>query len=131
MPSLDVRKRSFAAFVRRATDHAKQTRGWSVPRLAKESGIGPATLYRWINAEWKEAPRPDQIEKFCDALDIKPALAFSILWPGKTGSAPPPAPLPSDPDFDLLQRRLNDPKTPESEKYHIRETISSLVIRGR
>jgi hypothetical protein len=39
--------------------------------------------------------------------------------------------LPPDPDFELLLRRLNDPKTPESEKYHIRETISSLVIRGR
>lgn len=131
MPSLDVRKRAFATWVKRVTDHAKQTRGWSVPRVAKESGIGPATLYRWLNAEWKEAPKPDQIEKMCDALDIAPAIPFALLWPGKTGAPTTPQPLPPNPDFDLLQRRLNDPNTPEAEKYFIRETISTLLIRGR
>lgn len=126
-----VRKRAFAAFVKRATDHAKLHRGWSIRRVAEESGIGPNTIYRWLRGDWTTAPDPDLIEKFCDALDIPTSAAFVILWPGKGWRAELPEPMPSDPDFDLLQRRLNDPKTPGPEKFLIRETIKSLAIRGR
>lgn len=130
MPLPDARKHAFAAFVRRAVDHAKTARGWSVPRVAKESGVGAATIYRWINGDWTSAPAPDLIEKFCDSLDIPPSAAFVILWPGKNWRGQIPEPLPADPDFELLKRRLADPSTPDREKYHIRATIKSLVIRG-
>lgn len=131
MPPLDVRRHQFAVFIRRACDHAKLTRGWSVPEVARRTNVGVATIYRWLGEKWTENPDPSLIEKFCDGLDLSPTEAFMILWPGKNSQARPAAVLPGDQDFDTLQRMLNDPKVSERDKYLIRETIRSLALRGK
>lgn len=114
----------------RATDAARVNRGWSIPRIAKESGVGVNTIYRWKRGEWTASPDADLVEKFCDALDIPAEAAFSLLWPGKTARRTAPEPVPSDPDFDTLLRQLNDPNVSDSEKFLIRETVRSLAARA-
>jgi transcriptional regulator with XRE-family HTH domain len=116
--------------VTRAADSARVNRGWSIPRIAKESGVGVNTLYRWKRGEWTASPDADLVEKFCDTLGIPTEAAFRILWPGKTGRPTTPEPAPTDPDVDTLLRQLNDPNVSESEKYLIRETIRSLAARA-
>lgn len=131
MTPLDVRRRLWALFVRRATDAAKLNRGLSIPKIAKLAGIAPATIYRWLDGDWETAPKGEAVEAFCDALDQPTGPAFQILFPGKAGDAPGVEPLAPDPDFETLQRKLNDPATTEQEKFHIRETIRTLALRGR
>jgi len=106
-------------------------RGWSIPRIAKEAGIAPATIYRWLDGDWETSPKGDAVESFCDAVDQPTGPAFQILFPGKTGEAVPTAPLAPDPDFETLQRKLMDPTVADQEKFHIRETIRTLALRGR
>lgn len=130
MTSPDIRRDAFARFVTRVTDQAKISRGWSIPAIAKKSGVGVNTIYRWKRGEWTVSPDADLVEKFCDALDIPTEAAFSLLWPGKTGRRTAPEPVPSDPDVDTLLRKLNDRSVSESEKYLIREMIRSLAARG-
>lgn len=129
--SIDVRKRTFAAFVRRVTAHAEETRGWSIPRIATEAGISNPTIYRWRDGTWTKAPDPDAVAAFCDALDISPSVAFSILWPGKNDQAQQPEPLPLDPDIErqirALVRKIADPNVSESEKLTIRTMIQHLA----
>lgn len=125
----DIRRRLWAGFVRRATDHAKQSRGWSIPRVATEAKVGAATIYRWLDGDWETAPKAEVVERFCDALDIPTQAAFSILWPGKAGAATVTEPLPANADAEAVQRKLNDPNTPESEKAFLRETLRMLAIR--
>lgn len=130
-PSIDVRKRAFAAFVRRATDHAENARGWSIPRIADEAGISNPTIYRWRDGTWTKAPDPDAVAAFCDALDIPPAVAFAILWPGKSSEARQPEPLPLDPEIErqirVLLRKIADPNVTDGEKQTIRATIQHLA----
>lgn len=116
-------------FVNRALRNAEVARGWSVPRVAEESGVGQNTIYRWSKGEWREYPKGELVEAFCDALDIPASAAFSVLWPGKVGkpTATPPAPL--EPDLEQLARKLRDPNVLDAEKYHIRETVRSLAAR--
>jgi transcriptional regulator with XRE-family HTH domain len=129
-PPLDVRRKAFAAFVRRALRNAKDDRGWSIPKVAEVARIGNPTIYRWRDGEWAKAPSPDAVVAFCDALDIDPKHAFAILWPGKNDDAPPPEPGPLDRDVELLARRLRDPNVSEAEKVSIRATIRYLVGRA-
>jgi hypothetical protein len=131
----DARKTAFSRFVRRALDQAKVGRGWGVDRVVEEAAkagrpVGRATIYRWLNSEWTEAPSPDLIEAFCDVLDIPPAAAFAVLWPGKTGRAQVTPPPELDPDVETLLRRLQDPNVADAEKYHIRETLKTLAARS-
>lgn len=133
MASLDVRRAQFARFVRRATSRAQESRGWSIPKIAEMSDgqVGVNTLYRWLAEDWTRAPLADQVAAFCNVLDIPPAIAFGILWPGKDDSVAEPEPLPTSPAVDLILRKLNDPNVPEPEKYHIRQTLESLAARPR
>lgn len=128
--ALDVRRKAFAAFVKRAAEQAKLNRGWSLPKIAREADIGVNTLYRWTKGEWVESPEADLVEKFCVTLGIPTDLAFKILWPGDVDERAFTQPLPTDPDFDVLLRRLNDPTVPDSEKFLIRETIRGLAARA-
>lgn len=128
--SQDARREAFAQFVRRALLHAKETRDWSVPKIAEASGVGDSTIYRWRDGNWRTSPQGDQVAAFCNALDIPTTAAFSILWPGKDEKPAGPVPMPIDPDFEVLLRRLADPNVPETEKYHIRETIRGLAARA-
>lgn len=142
MPSTspDVRRAAFARFARRLVDGAKQNRGWSVEDIAEETkkraaagegrAVGRATIFRWLNGDWKDSPSADAVEAFCDVLDVPVVAAFAILWPGKTGRAQAPEPVQPDPDFEVLLRMLQDPAVSEQDKYLIRETIRGLASRS-
>jgi transcriptional regulator with XRE-family HTH domain len=117
-------------FVNRALAQAESGRGWSIPKVAKVSGVGQQTLYRWQKGSWgRDFPKAELVEQFCDALDIPTAAAFNILWPGKTGRPAEPEPFPYEPEFDRLMRKLRDPGVSEQEKYLIRETVRGLANR--
>ena len=128
-PTVEVRRDAFAVWVKRVLQQAKTNRGLSVVQIAKLAGIGNPTIYRWRNGEGKELPNPEQVLAFCDALDIPPQAAFSILWPGKTEQAAKPTPLPMDSDYQTLMRKLNDPSVSAFEKEFIRETLRQLADR--
>lgn len=125
----EVRREAFARFVRRALDHARTNRGLSIPKVAELADVGVNTLYQWRNGNWNEYPKGENVEKFCDALNIPAATAYAILWPGKGTRPVEPEPFEADPEFELLLRKLRDPNVPEAEKYLIRETIRSLAAR--
>jgi transcriptional regulator with XRE-family HTH domain len=125
----DARRVAFSRFIARALEHAKTERGWSVPAVAKASGVGDSTIYRWRDGQWSRSPLPEQVVAFCDALGIPPSAAFAILWPGQSERPAEPAPMPLDPDVQTILRRLRDPDVPEREKFLIRETLRSLAAR--
>lgn len=129
-PSPEVRRVAFARWVERALHDAKINRGWTRTKVIEESGVRRTTLYRWLRGDWSDEPEAAKVRDFCDALDIPPMIPFMILWPGKRDRAPEPAPAPMDPDVELVLRRIADPTVPETEKYHIRETIRSLAVRN-
>ena len=47
---------AFSRFVRRAVDDAKERYGWTVTRLAAETGVGRSTLFRWLSGEGQDFP---------------------------------------------------------------------------
>lgn len=128
-PAPAVRIQAFAAFVRRATDQARQNRGWRIEDIATRAGISANTIYLWRSGEGKAFPQGQSVEAFCVALGIAPAAAFSVLWPGDDRPAEP-MPLIAEDDLMVLARRLADPNVPEQEKYLIRETIRGLAARS-
>jgi transcriptional regulator with XRE-family HTH domain len=134
MPSTpDARRTAFARFVQRAVDDAKLSRGWTVRQIAERAGndLSYGTIYRWLKGDWREDPKAGQVQAFCNALDIPPAAAFGVLWPGKADRMPVPEPLPLEGDMLDLARRLRDPNVPEAEKVFIRETVRMLAARSR
>lgn len=121
---------SFARFVRRAVDDAKERRGWSVTRLAAETGVGRSTLFRWLAGDWQDFPEVATVRGFCAALDIPVSAAFAAL--GVPGAGPE---LPDDPavaaDLCAIVERLADPRTPAAEKALIRERLHALAAGPR
>lgn len=127
--SPDVRKANFAAFVKRAIRTA-EARGWSVPRIAKEAGIGSNTIYRWRDGDWKEGPKRDQLEAFCGALGIPVSQALAILSPDGDDKPADTPPAPLDPDLQTLLRVLADPATPQADRDFIQESLRMLAARA-
>jgi len=119
---------SFARFVRRAVDEAKDDRGWSVTRLAAETGVGRSTLFRWLAGDWQDFPEVATVRGFCKALDIPVSAAFTAL--GVRDANPR---VPDDPaveaDLRIILERLADPHTPAAEKAVIRDMLHFLASR--
>ncbi len=119
---------SFARFVRRAVDEAKNTRGWSVTRLAAETGVGRSTLFRWLAGDWHDFPEVATVRGFCQALDIPVGAAFGAL--GLRDDTP----VTEDPvvaeDLRIIVDRLADPTTPAGEKRAIRDTLHRLAAHA-
>lgn len=129
-PPAAVRLQHWSDFVRRALAHAHITQGWSVPRIAKEAGIGSNTIYRWRDARGIKAPSPEQVVAFCDALGLPAAQAHRILWPGQHDTPAPAAPEPALPeDLVAIARKLHDPALPGPERYYLQETLHQLAAR--
>jgi transcriptional regulator with XRE-family HTH domain len=118
----------FARFVRHAVDGAKDKRGWSVTRLAAETGVGRSTLFRWLAGDWQDFPEMATVRGFCKALDIPVSAAFTALGVPELGPA-----IPEDPavqaDLRVILDRLADPDTPLAEKTAIRDGLHLLAGR--
>src|SRR5689334_656300 len=98
-------RQAFARFVRRAVDDAKNRRGWTVTRLATETGVGRSTLFRWLAGDCQEFPELANVRSFCDALDIPVAAAFAALGMHSEAEADPDA----QDDVRKILSRLADP----------------------
>lgn len=116
----------FARFVRRAMDTAKTGRGWTVSRLATETGVGRSTLFRWLSGEGQEFPEFASLRGFCIALDIPVAAAFAALGAREDELEPEST---ARTDMSLILLRLTDPLVPPTEKSFIREMLAALAGR--
>ena len=55
--------------IKEKIEKLRKERGWSLFRLAKESGIYPTTVYNWFN-EINATPTREKIEDLCSAFGI-------------------------------------------------------------
>jgi transcriptional regulator with XRE-family HTH domain len=139
---------AFARFVRRAVDTAKTQRGWTVTRLAAETGVGRSTLFRWLSGDCQEFPELANVRGFCRALDIPVTAAFTALGvregdvpPGHTRNARDEVDddgwLADGPgnrveaaaraDMRRILLRLTDPAVPRAQKVVIRDMLRYLA----
>ena len=136
---------AFARFVRRAVDTAKTQRGWTVTRLAAETGVGRSTLFRWLSGDCQEFPELANVRGFCRALDIPVTAAFTALGVRESDVPPDRRDQATDPDgedawltgdrTDAAARadmrrillRLTDPSVPRAQKTVIREMLRYLA----
>jgi transcriptional regulator with XRE-family HTH domain len=114
---------AFARFVRRAVDDAKNRRGWTVTRLATETGIGRSTLFRWLAGDCQEFPEIANVRSFCAALDIPVTAAFTALGVREDLDDEPDARA----DVQKILARLSDPAVPAAEKRVIRDMLRYLA----
>jgi len=121
---------AFARFIRAAVDTAKTQRGWTVTRLAAETGVGRSTLFRWLSGDCQEFPELAKVRGFCWALDIPVTAAFTALGvrEGAGVDAPPAdAEVDARADMQRILRRLVDPTVPRAQKAVIRDMLRYLA----
>ena len=131
---------AFERFVRRAVDTAKTQRGWTVTRLAAETGVGRSTLFRWLSGDCQEFPELASVRGFCAALDIPTSAAFTALGVDEEGHGLPVRTRPPGrkgrdedavrADLERILERLADPTVPAAEKTIIRDMVRYLAGRG-
>jgi transcriptional regulator with XRE-family HTH domain len=114
---------AFARFVRRAVDDAKNRRGWTVTRLATETGVGRSTLFRWLAGDCHEFPEIANVRSFCAALDIPVTAAFTALGVREDLDGEPDARA----DVQKILARLSDPLVPTADKRVIRDMLRYLA----
>ncbi|SCL12835.1 helix-turn-helix domain-containing protein [Micromonospora inyonensis] len=103
----------WAGYLRRMT----RRHGWSVARLARESGINRATIFGWMNGDGVTVANVKVIAK---ALGDDEAHALAAA-----GGVEPEEAL--DPDLRIILRRLKSPEASEAEKAVIRGTLKHLA----
>lgn len=116
---------AFGRFVRRAVDEAKNVRGWTVNRLAAETGVGRSTLFRWLAGDCQHFPELASVRGFCAALGIPVSAAFAAL-----GLPDAPRLADSEPawaDLQQIMRRLIDPAVAEVDKTTIRVALRAIA----
>jgi transcriptional regulator with XRE-family HTH domain len=138
---------AFARFVRRAVDMAKTQRGWTVTRLAAETGVGRSTLFRWLSGDCQEFPELANVRGFCRALDIPVTAAFTALGVRETDMATgrrdraagrgdedawmhgagTRAEAAARADMRRILSRLTDPAVPRAQKTVIRDMLRYLA----
>jgi len=118
---------TFARFIRRAVDEAKERHGWTVTRLAAETGVGRSTLFRWLNGDGQDFPELAKVRAFCEALHIPVGAAFIALGVGPYGLSTEDANTRSD--IDRILARLADPSVAATEKTLIRDMLRYLAAQ--
>ena len=114
---------AFARFVRLAVDDAKNRRGWTVTRVATETGIGRSTLFRWLAGDCQEFPEIANVRGFCAALDIPVTAALTALGVREDLDGEPDARA----DVQKILARLSDPLLPTADKRVIRDMLRYLA----
>lgn len=117
-------REGFARFVRRAVDDAKNRRGWTVTRLATETGVGRSTLFRWLAGDCHEFPELANVHSFCAALDIPVGAAFTALGVRADGADSEAV---ARADAQTVLMRLPDPTVSSAEKKVIRDMLRYLA----
>jgi len=105
----------WASYLRRMTSRP----GWSVARLARESGIHRGTIFDWMAG--KGGVTISSVRAIAEALDDDPANALLAA-----GNVSRPGHEHLDPDVRVILRRLADPTVSEAEKVAIRATLRYL-----
>jgi transcriptional regulator with XRE-family HTH domain len=114
---------AFARFVRRAVDDAKNRRGWTVTRLASETGVGRSTLFRWLAGDCQEFPEIANVRSFCTALEIPVSAALAALGVREESDGEADARA----DVQKILGRLTDPGVPAADKRVIRDMLRYLA----
>lgn len=117
---------TFARFVRRAVDDAKVRRGWTVTKLAAETGVGRSTLFRWLAGDCHDFPELSNVRGFCEALDIPVAAAFAALGV-RDEELDVRAEGAAQADMKRILNRLINPRVTAEEKTIIRSTLRYLA----
>lgn len=94
-----------------ATFLAQQTArpGWSVARLARESGIHRSTIFRWLKGDGGITMQ--SIRAIASALGVD--MQTALLAAGNSVTAPPPPDPREDP---IIQAILADPRWTEEQR---------------
>jgi transcriptional regulator with XRE-family HTH domain len=119
---------AFARFVRRAVDEARSRRGWTMSRIAVETGVGRSTLFRWLAGDCQDFPELSNVRRFCERLDIPVSAAFTALGVGQTVEHEDEAGARAD--MQMIMRRLLDPGVRAEEKTVIRDMLRYLSGRA-
>lgn len=109
-------RESWADYLRRMTDRP----GWSVARLARESKIHRATIFKWMAG--KGGATVTSVRQIAEALGDEPANALRAA-----GNMEGVAEEGMDPDLKLLMRRLADPDVSDAEKSAIKAALRYLA----
>jgi transcriptional regulator with XRE-family HTH domain len=117
---------AFARFVRRAVDDAKTRRGWTVTRLAAETGVGRSTLFRWLAGDCHDFPELSNLRGFCEALEIPVSAAFTALGV-RSEESRSQVDTAVHADIQRILGRLTDPDVSPAEKTIIRSTLRYLA----
>src|SRR5690606_27830540 len=107
---------------------ARETSGLSRSELAKKIGTAYATVWRWETGR-QRPERAEIVVRFASVtgVDLDEALAAAGLRPtAKTPSRPATQEPPLDPELAHLHRRLQDPRTSETELAMIRAALRHL-----
>ncbi|MFV2094867.1 helix-turn-helix domain-containing protein [Micromonospora sp. LOL_014] len=109
-------RESWAQYLRRMTERP----GWSVAKLARESGVHRATIFKWMSG--KAGANMASVQAIAEALgdDVSTALRAA----SHSG-------LVSEDEFDedvrIILRRLRSAHATEAEKATIRATLRYLA----
>lgn len=109
-------RESWAEYLRRMTARP----GWSVARLARESGVHRSTLFRWIAGSG--GANVTSVRAIAKALGDDPSNALRAA-----GNMPGEAEQALHPDLQYLQRRLTDPNVSPAEKAAIETALRYLA----
>lgn len=108
-------REDWASYLKRMTSRP----GWSVARLARESGVNRATIFKWIAG--RSGVNVASVRQIADALRDDPAIALRAAG-NVQGQVEP-----LDADVRIIMRRLVDPDVSEAEKATIRATLRYLA----
>lgn len=117
--------RNWASYVQAAREQA----GLSRSELAKKIGTAYATVWRW-ETDRQRPERAEIVARFASVtgVDLDEALAAAGLRPTAAAPDRPAAQqVPLDPDLAYLQRRLEDPRTTDTERAMIRAALRHLA----
>lgn len=98
--------------------------GWSVARLARESGIHRSTIFRWIKGDGGITMQ--SIRAIADALQVD--MQVALLAAGNLVMAPPPVDPREDP---VIQMILSDPEWSEAERTALVKRELTRIERER
>lgn len=119
---------AFAQWVKDVVDaFADPPRGWSLSRLARESGVHRNNIYGWMNAT--AFPQPETLQRFCDNLGLDYADPARVLGWSKEEAQPPSKDLPGY--LERARALAAHPKTSPERRRVLEAKIAEAEFRQR